>query len=565
MPDLATDELLAVIGDLSFARDLDRVADVVRRAARRLTRADGVSFVLKEGEQCYYADEDAIAPLWKGRRFPLDDCVSGWVMRHGEPAAIRDVYADSRVPHEAYRPTFVKSLLMVPVRPEEAIAAIGAYWATEHEPTADERHVLEVLANAAALALENVRLWADLERAVERERRARLDADAAKNRAEEANRLKDEFLDTVSHELRTPLNVMQGWLWQLRQPGLPRERFAKALDTLERNTALQARLVDDLLDVSRAIGGRLTIDPRLVDLAGVCQTVVEAARPAADAKGVQLEFRDDGAAPLLVWGDPERLQQILWNVVANGIKFTPAGGRVEMAAGRSGSKAVVSVRDTGIGIPAEFLPHLFDEFRQADGSQTRQHGGLGIGLTIVHHLVRLHGGTVGVHSAGRDLGTTIRIELPVPVVRSEPGEWLTRRVGAPRPASVSLAGVTLLVIDDEPDAREALQQLLEQYGATVHCAASAEDALALLEHVTPTVVVADLSMRGTDGFAFARELRRRSNATVPAAALTALSGAEYERLAAEAGFALFLQKPIPPDELTRKLAELAGQSGRRVH
>jgi two-component system CheB/CheR fusion protein len=560
-------QLLDVVSDLSFARDLDRVTEVVRRAARRLTNADGVTFVLKDRDDCYYADEDAIAPLWKGRRFPLDSCISGWVMRHRETVAIRDIYRDPRIPHDAYRPTFVKSLLMAPVRVEDPVAAIGAYWATEHEATGAERQVLEVLGRAASLALTNVQLWSELQQAVHSERQAREEAEIATRQATRANQLKDQFLATVSHELRTPLNVMQGWLWQLRQPGLTPERHQQALATLDRNIALQCRLVEDLLDVSRAIAGRLAIDSRLVDLASVVRLVVDLSQPAASEKGVELAFRADDAPPL-VRADADRLQQVVWNLVANALKFTPRGGRVDVGVGRSGSRATITIRDTGVGISSEFLPQMFDQFRQEDAGAARHFGGLGIGLTIVAHLVRLHGGTVTAESGGKDRGATLRVELPVPAVLAEPGDWLRRRVGTEVPVTApALTGVTVLVIDDEPDAGIAVRHVLEPQGARVLIAHSADEALALAATTPPDLVLADLAMPGTDGFGFLERFRERqgSSTQVPVAALSALSAPDFQERTAAAGFELFLQKPVAPAELAATVARLAGRASDRVH
>ncbi len=552
-------ELLSVISDLSFARELSRVTEIVRSAARRLTGADGVTFVLKQEGECFYADEDAIAPLWKGRRFPLRSCISGWVMEHRVAAAIRDIYADDRIPHDAYRPTFVRSLLMVPVREEDPIAAIGAYWAHEHEATAEEQAVLEALARASSLALLNVSLWSDLERSLAREQSAR-------QAAEQANAIKDEFLAVVSHELRTPLNVMQGCLWQLQQPDVTPERLTKTVAMLSRNTALQTRLVEDLLDVSRAVAGKLKLEPRLLDLGSVAEVVVDVVRPEADRKNVHLSFHADGQAPLIL-GDPDRIQQILWNLLSNAIKFTPGGGSVEVAVGRRESRALLTVQDTGIGMSAEFLPHMFDRFRQADGGTTRQHGGLGVGLAIVQELVTLHGGTVSAASAGTGAGTTVRVELPIPALLSEPGTWLKRRARSEPRDPVTLAGISVLVLDDEPEACEALRQILEQHEAEVHVATSAEEALALLQRVTPRLVLSDLAMPGTDGFAFLRALRDGSSAArnVPAVALSALAASDYGQQARAAGFQLFLQKPIPPDDLALRLARLATESPQPGH
>jgi len=397
--------LLNVVRDLSFARELPRVAEIVRKAARRLTNADGVTFILRDDDCCHYYDEDAIGPLWKGRRFPLESCISGWVMLNRKSVVIADIYADARIPHDAYRPTFVKSLAVVPVRKSDPIAAVGAYWAATHEATPDEVDVLQAVADAAALALENVKLYGDLQAAIARERSAR-------EAAEQSNRLKDEFLAVLSHELRTPLHVIQGWLWQLDQPGATPEQRRRAVEVLNRNTALQIRLVDDLLDTSRAMAGKLHLHPRSLCIRDMCETIVEQARPAAAAKGIRLTA-DVAGQPLSVKGDPDRLHQVVANLLANAIKFTEAGGEIKVEVGAAGDDRVrVSIADTGTGIGPEFLPYVFDQFRQADSSSTRRHGGLGLGLTLVRQLVQLHGGTVRAESAGKGRGTTMVVELP---------------------------------------------------------------------------------------------------------------------------------------------------------
>jgi signal transduction histidine kinase len=362
--ELVRDPLLDAVTALASARDEASVCAIVRRAARELTAADGVTFVLRQGGFCYYADEDAIAPLWKGKRFPLESCISGWVMLNKRYTAIADIYTDERIPHAAYRPTFVKSLLMMPVRRENPIAAIGAYWATHHTATPLEIGVLQSLADAAALALYNVQLDGELKTALRQERDAR-------EAAESASRLKDEFLALLSHELRTPLHVINNWLWQLKQgKSIQPELLRKALEVIERNTALQGRLVDDLLDVSRAVAGKLSIDSRLVDLAALCAAVVENGQPAAREKSISLEMGQTDSAR--VWGDPDRLQQVLWNVISNAIKFSERDGRVRVNVMRNGARALIEVVDNGPGVPRDFLPFMFDQFRQAESGMTRR-------------------------------------------------------------------------------------------------------------------------------------------------------------------------------------------------
>jgi two-component system CheB/CheR fusion protein len=403
--ELVRDPLLDAVTALASARDEPGVCAIVRRAARELTEADGVTFVLRRGNHCFYADEDAIGPLWKGRQFPLESCISGWAMLNRQHVVIPDIYSDDRIPHDAYRPTFVKSLVMVPVRREDPIAAIGAYWADYHVATPMEIGVLQSLADAAALALYNVQLDANLKAALRQEREAR-------ESAESASRLKDEFLALLSHELRTPLHVINNWLWQLRQgKTIPPMILSRALDVIERNTALQSRLVDDLLDVSRAAAGKMSIDSQLVQLGTLCASVVELSQPAAREKSIALTIAQKDNPR--IWGDPDRLQQVLSNVVSNAIKFSAKGGSVDVQVAREGSLVSVVVKDNGQGVPAEFLPHMFDRFRQAEAGMTRRQGGLGLGLTIVRELMSLHGGTVRATSAGKDQGTTIYLEFAV--------------------------------------------------------------------------------------------------------------------------------------------------------
>lgn len=397
-------ELLDVVVKLSLARSIAAVGDVVRRSARRLTGADGITFVLRDGDQCYYADEDAIAPLWKGRRFPMEACISGWVMRHREPVSIPDIYKDPRIPHGAYRPTFVKSMLMVPVRREDPIAAIGAYWAAVNKPGQHEMEIVQSLAEASALAVANVELYSELQQTIERER-------VARHAAEDASRLKDEFLATLSHELRTPIHVIQGWLWQLRQPNVSEATQRRGLEVLERHAALQARLVDDLLDASQGSTGTLRLDLKLVDLGEVCREVAASNAIEAAAKSVRVELALD-EAPLEIVADPRRLYQAFWHVLSNAIKFSRPGGSVRLEVSRRPDGVRVQVTDDGIGIDPLFLPHAFDPFRQADGGRNRRYGGLGLGLAIVRHLTELHGGQVRAESEGPGTGATVVFDFP---------------------------------------------------------------------------------------------------------------------------------------------------------
>jgi signal transduction histidine kinase/CheY-like chemotaxis protein len=472
-------------------------------------------------------------------------------MLNRQIVVVPDIYADARIPHEAYRPTFVKSLVMVPVRQEDPMAAIGAYWAQRHEATWEEQRVLQAIANAAALALRNVELDAELHLSLERERQAR-------ERAETASKLKDDFLATLSHELRTPLHVIQSWIWQLNQTEQP-AALKKAFEVIERNVSVQARLVEDLLDVSRASTGRLKLESRLVDLASACTAVVDVLKLSARAKNIQLQVQQENST--FIWGDANRVQQILWNVLNNAIKFTPPDGRIGVRISRGNRRACIEIEDSGIGIEPEFLPFVFDRFRQAEPGMTRRFGGMGLGLTIVKELIQLHGGTVKARSGGRDQGTTVTIEFPVPAVLDQPGTWLRRRAGI-EPPEARLDGVSILIVDDEPEVLSTLEGILRHHGAEVLTASSADEALTLLKQHQPTVLVSDLSMPGRDGFELLRAVRALPSParTIPAAVLSAYLATEHASAAAAAGFQLFIEKPVQPLELVGQIAQLAGRT-----
>jgi signal transduction histidine kinase/ActR/RegA family two-component response regulator len=420
------------------------------------------------------------------------------------------------------------------------------------------------LARRAALAVDNARLYRE---------------------AQHANRMKDEFLATVSHELRTPLNAILGWAQLLRtDPGAP--DLTHGLETIERNAKAQAELIEDLLDISRIITGKLRLDVREVDLVPVLGAAIEAVRPAADARGIRLQpVLDPHAGP--VWGDPNRLQQVVWNLLSNAIKFTPRGGRVGLRLLRVDSHVEVVVADTGQGIAADFLPFVFDRFRQADASTTRRIGGLGLGLSIVKHLVELHGGRVHVESPGAGQGATFTVNLPLAPVRGGDGAGGTgeaTKTGDPLPLPAAtaatapvdaavqarLAGLKVLVVDDDPDARDLLCRVLRGYRAEVTVAASAAEALEAIDRDRPDVLVSDIGMPGTDGYALIRQLRQREERRgadgadgaprrIPAVALTAYARAEDRRKALLAGFQMHLPKPVEPAELTTVVASVAGR------
>ncbi|HEX2163683.1 MAG TPA: response regulator [Thermoanaerobaculia bacterium] len=375
----------------------------------------------------------------------------------------------------------------------------------------------------------------------------------ARREAEAANRLKDEFLATLSHELRTPLNAILGWAAILVRPGLDRDTVQRAAEVIERNSRAQAQLVSDLLDVSGIITGKTRLELGPVDVGAVVERVVESVLPAAEGKRIELAVDVAPELPAIV-ADPARLQQVIWNLVANAVKFTGEEGHVRVAARRDGDGIEVEVTDDGPGIPAEFLPFVFERFRQRDSSTTRAHGGLGLGLAIVRHLVELHGGSVAAESAGEGSGSSFRVRLPARLAAPAGGGEPAAR------AAASLAGVKVLVVEDEPDTRELCRVLLEAEGARVQLSASAESALAEVERFRPDVVLSDIGLPGEDGYSFLRRLRALPadrGGAVPAAAMTAYAGEADVDRARQVGYALHLAKPVTPDHLIATVAELA--------
>ena len=395
-----------------------------------------------------------------------------------------------------------------------------------------------------------------------REQHARADAERERGRAEAANRMKDEFLATVSHELRTPLTAILGWARMLKDEQLGEARLLKGLDTIERNARAQAQLIEDILDVSRIITGKIRISSHTVDVASVVEAALDTVRPAAEAKGVHLGASFEEGLGLII-GDQDRLQQVVWNLLLNAVKFTPRGGQVLVLARRCEGETVITVRDTGRGISPAFLPYVFDRFRQDDASTTRSHGGLGLGLAIVRHLVELHGGTVSADSPGEGQGATMSVRLPIraaaPIVAEEAPRRLSSDPPSVRSQPLALGGLQLLAVDDESDARELIAMVLEHAGAKVTSAASASEAVRCLEELPFDALVSDIGMPGEDGYALMRRIRGApSEATrgIPAIALTAYARIEDRRKALAAGFQAHVAKPIEPRELVEVIRRL---------
>ena len=400
---------------------------------------------------------------------------------------------------------------------------------------------------------------------VEQQRQLLLDAErTARGDAERAVRLKDEFLSVVSHELRTPLNAILGWAQILRTSPQEPDELEEGLAIIERNARAQTQIIEDLLDMSRVISGKVRLDVQRVDLTTVINSAAASMLPAADARSVRLQkVLDPHAGPIS--GDPNRLQQVVWNLLSNAIKFTPKGGRVVVTLQRVNSHVEISIADSGQGIKPDFLPFVFDRFRQAEGATTRRHGGLGLGLSIVKHLVELHGGTVSAKSAGEGQGATFCVALPLLPLRNQDAEHSVHPSAEPALLSdgnkTSLKDFRVLVVDDEPDSRQLIKHLLEGCDATVTMAASAAEAMQAFKQNKFDVVVSDIGMPDTDGYELARLLRTLPAETgrTPALALTAFARSEDRVRALMAGFNMHMSKPVEPAELCAAVARLAAR------
>jgi PAS domain S-box-containing protein len=406
---------------------------------------------------------------------------------------------------------------------------------------------------------ESKQIQADREETLKAER-------AAREEAERVGRLKDEFLATVSHELRTPLNAILGWATLLRrlQPGS--EDHGHGLETIERNARVQGQIIADLLDMSRIISGKVQLDVQAIDIGEVINAALDAVKLSVEAKKLRLRVTLDARAGRLR-GDPGRLQQVFWNLLTNAVKFTPSGGHIDVVMERVNSHVEVSVEDSGIGIKPEFLAFVFDRFRQADSSTTRRHGGLGLGLSIVKHLVELHGGSVRVKSAGEGKGSTFIVALPISVIRSEetrPERAAFSDVDVSTIALPSLAGVRALVVDDQADARILICRLIEEFGGRCTLAESGADALRLVVEEDVNILVSDIGMPDFDGYELIRKVRALHDArarNIPAIALTAYARSDDRQRALLAGFQMHVSKPVEPRELIAGIASLLNLRG----
>ena len=567
---LAIDDLLAEL--------LNRLSEILRvdTAAILLVEADN-TLALKAAKGLEAEVEHFV-------RIPLGVGLAGRIAADCQPLSIeRDAYTQAYSP--LLRERRIQSLMGVPLLVEGRVLGVVHVGTVDvRQFTSEDLQLLQLAGDRVAMAIDRANLY-------EAEQKARQQAEAA-------NRIKDEFLAIVSHELRTPLNSILGWASILRNRKINEAKVSKALETIERNAKQQAKLIDDILDVSRIIRGKIRLQVQPINLAPIIQEAVETHSVAAHAKNIEIEFLQVDS-PIAVLGDPDRLHQIVGNLLSNAIKFTPVGGRVEVRldenwgwvgsdchlahpessefiSGGVGGKqnrklqyALIRVKDTGIGIDPEFLPHVFDGFRQADGSITRAHGGLGLGLTIARYLIELHGGTIEATSGGIGEGASFTIRLPI---AEGVGDRPLGTLPAPSPATfptairplpTPLSGVRILVVDDDADTCELIATVLGQFGALVKTVTSAKLALEAIEQARPDLLVSDIGMPGENGYQLIRKVRQleaERGGYIPAIALTAYAREEDRRQAMQAGFQLHFPKPVEPALLAAVLANLAGHS-----
>ncbi|HEX5731572.1 MAG TPA: GAF domain-containing protein [Blastocatellia bacterium] len=568
---------------LSAELDLKKLVQAVTDAATDLTDARFGSFFYnvftdEGGEYMLYTLSGVPREAFAHFPMPRATDLFGPTFRGEGTVCIDDVEKDPRYgknsPYYGMPPGHlpVTSYLAVPVISRTGEVLGGLFFGHPEAGVFTERaaRIVEGLAAQAAIAMDNATLYQKVQQALAEREELLKREQAARKQAEEASRAKDEFLGMLSHELRTPLNAILGWTTMLTKQKLDEDMFNRATDTIDRNAKLQARLIDDMLDVSRIISGKLRLETQPVDLTTVISAAVDIVRSAADAKEIRLEaVLAYGAG--LVLGDPVRIQQIVWNLLTNAIKFTSKGGHVQVQMQRVDSYFEITVSDTGPGIDENFLPYVFDRFRQADSTAARKHGGLGLGLAIVRHLVELHGGTVKADNRAEGHGAVFTVVLPVMAVRKPTGPLAmeSERVHssvsetAAIHSPAALDGLRVMVVEDEADARELLMAMLTQYGAEVKTSSSTGEALEMLEQYKPDVLVSDIGLPGEDGYVLIKKVRAldpERGGRIPAVALTAYARAEDRIRALTAGFQMHVPKPVEPTELVIVIASLSGRN-----
>jgi PAS domain S-box-containing protein len=550
---------------LASELDLQSVLQRVTDAATQLTGAQFGAFFYNSTDEhgeayMLYTLSGASRKAFEDFGHPRATPLFGPTFRGEAPIRLDDVLSDPRYgqmpPHHGmprgHLP--VRSYLAVPVvsRSGEVIGGLFFGHAEPGRFTDRSERLVIAIAAQAAIAVDNARLF-------ESER-------AARAAAERLSDMKDRFLANLSHELRTPLNAVLGWAQILRRGAKDPADLQRGLEAIERSARAQSQMIGDLLDTSRITSGKVRLDVQPLDPISFIDAAIETVRPSAEAKDIRLiRLLDPGAGPIA--GDPARLQQVLWNLLSNAIKFTPKGGKVQVTLERVNSHIEINVIDTGIGIKPEFVAHVFDRFQQGDQSTTKAYGGLGLGLSIVKHLVELHGGTVKASSAGPDKGATFSVHLPLTAVRrfAPPEQRLHPQAATPALVpfeAVDLSGIKVLVVDDEPDARELVKRLLLDCSARAFTASSAAEALSLLESEEPDVLVSDIGMPEADGYELLRMIRAREAAggrRLPAIALTAFARAEDRVRALRAGFVAHVAKPVEPSELLATIAAFCGR------
>ena len=542
-----------VASALSETTTQERVAAAVlaQAVADRGGARGAVSALTEDGRAIEVVAHQGGALLPAAGRISIDAPVAlALAFRGGEPVVSTSASAEAS-PSTCFVGGTCRAVIAVPLVASGG-RSVGAFLVERVEPgdvATDALAFLTTLGQQGGVALERARLH-------DAERRARV-------HAEEANRAKDEFLGVVSHELRTPLNAILGWATLLSGKAEPGTAIDKGVRVIERNARVQAKIIDDILDVSRIITGRLRIELQPTDLGSILRDAIDVVMSSAESKKVTLAYDVPDGLPA-VPGDPVRLHQVLWNLLSNAVKFTPQGGRVDASIEARQDSVVVTVTDTGDGLESHFLPHVFERFRQADASAARRHGGLGLGLAIVRHLVELHGGEVVAESEGKGLGARFSVSLPLPPAAG-PAVVAQHVSRAPEHdgdlTAPPLDGLRVLVVDDDPDARDVIAAVLVDRGAVVRAVASAQAALDALGDLAPDVLLTDIAMPVEDGYSLLRRLRAGGSphARLPAVALTAFTRGSDALRAADAGFAAHLPKPVEPNLLSVVLLSVAGR------